>query len=387
MMLMRLNMRVILAALCGGVLLITIYWSRCGDFTHRPSNCNRGEDLECIINGEYSVWCRRHRDEVLVPFSFIRKYFEVYGKLTSVDGVEKFEWSHSYGKVYHPKKKYDPRGTFTTFENYNVEVRDRVKCISGVEGVPVSTQWEPRGYFYPTQVAQFGLAHYSKNLTEPEPRVTVLDDGDEHAPGWTCSQDATMTREYDSELKAKVMEFRTSEQAASQVWLSVNISQDFVVSVDLLLKPNSSMTIVLQNKDKKETGHGISVLSRAYHRSGDAAYLRAARRALRPLDAPPLKALWMDRYGENSISPAKKMFDEGMVSLKALLPLFDTGSGSFYDLRHFTLGVSPNIARWDYHATHVNQLYLLAGLDPDPILINTARRWQGYMQGKRAAHN
>lgn len=81
------------------------------------------------------------------------------------------------------------------------------------------------------------------------------------------------------------------------------------------------------------------------------------------------------------------MFDDGMTSLKTLLPLFDTGSGSFYDLRHFTLGVSPNIARWDYHATHVNQLYLLAGLDSDPILINTAKRWEGYMQGKRAAHN
>lgn len=81
------------------------------------------------------------------------------------------------------------------------------------------------------------------------------------------------------------------------------------------------------------------------------------------------------------------MFDDGMTSLKNLLPLFDTGSGSFYDLRHFTLGVSPNIARWDYHATHVNQLYLLAGLDNDPILINTAKRWEGYMQGKRAAHN
>lgn len=91
--------------------------------------------------------------------------------------------------------------------------------------------------------------------------------------------------------------------------------------------------------------------------------------------------------GENSVSLAKKMFDDGMLSLKALLPLFDTGSGSFYDLRHFTLGVSPNIARWDYHATHVNQLFLLATLDSDPILINTAKRWEGYMQGKRAAHN
>ncbi|XP_038215750.1 D-glucuronyl C5-epimerase B [Zerene cesonia] len=559
MMLLRLNMRVALAALCAGALLIMLYWSRCGDLARRPigsalSNSlveRSNDDFECVINGEYSVACRRDHDEVYLPFSFIRKYFEVYGKISSTDGVEKFEWSHSYSKIYHPKKKYDPRGTFTTFENYNVEVRDRVKCISGIDGVPVSTQWEPRGFFYPTQIAQFGLAHYSKNLTEPEPRVRIIDDGDKNLASWTVSKDATFTREYDNSLKANVVRFATTDQVGSQVWCKVNISQDFVLSLDLLLKPNSSMTVVLQNKDKKETvylhyvtsmqlihaqdehiyygigveykwrrltrdliidmqkgwalldrpkrksprnkfriwsvhlsgsgragglrvsgsehmahffaaarwlvaqqrarggwpvparrrvapsvpdlrpgwhsamsqGHGISVLARAYHRSGEAAYLRAARRALALLDVPGaaggVKAMWMDRYvwyeeyptkpplfvlngfiytllglydlhvieGDNSASLAKKMFDDGMLSLKTLLPIFDTGSGSFYDLRHFTLGVSPNIARWDYHATHVNQLYLLAGLDPDPILINTAKRWEGYMQGKRAAHN
>ncbi|CAG9783465.1 unnamed protein product [Diatraea saccharalis] len=510
-----------------------------------------GNDIECLINGEYSVACRRDRDEVYMPFSFIHKYFEVYGKITTTDGEEKFEWSHSYSKIYHPKKKYDPRGTFTTFENYNVEVRDRVKCISGIEGVPVSMQWEPRGFFYPTQIAQFGLAHYSKNISEPEPRRRIIDDSEKNLQNWIVSKDAYMAREYDSKLQTNVIRFSTSDHATSQVWLKLDISQDFVLSLDLLMTSNSSLTVVLQNKDKRETvylhyvtsqqliyaqdehvyygmgvsprwrrvtrdliidmqkgwalqdrpkrksprtkfkisslilsgagsvdnvsvsgsehmaqfsaaarwlrahqrprggwpipvrrriharlaelkpgwhsamsqGHAISVLSRAYYRTGDASYLSAAKKALYLLDVPSasggVKAMWMDKYvwyeeypttpplfvlngfiytllglydlhiieGDNSISLAKKMFDDGMISLKTLLPLFDTGSGSFYDLRHFTLGVSPNIARWDYHATHVNQLYLLAGLDDDPILINTAKRWEGYMQGKRAAHN
>ncbi|XP_013182323.1 PREDICTED: D-glucuronyl C5-epimerase [Papilio xuthus] len=566
MMLVRINMRTALAALCLAVLLIIVFWSRCGEFSHRPiasvlsngllergagTGGVGGQEIECVINGEYSVACHRDRDQVYLPFSFIHKYFEVYGKITSTDGVDKFEWSHSYSKVYHPKKKYDPRGTFATFENYNVEVRERVKCISGIEGVPVSTQWEPRGFYYPTQIAQFGLAHYSKNVTEPEPRVRIIDDGEKVLENWIVSKDATISRVYDEEMKTKVLKFSTSDHVSSQVWLKVNISQDFVLSLDVWFKPNSSITVVLQNKDKKETvylhyvtsnqliyaqedhiyhgigtevkwrritrdliidmqkgwalldrpkrksprnkfricsvmlrgrgavcgvrvsssehmaqfyaaadwlasgqrarggwpvlarrhvapsvpdlkpgwlsamsqGHAISVLSRAYHRSGRARYLLAAQRALLPLDVPSahggVKAIWMDKYvwyeeypttpplfvlngfiytllglydlhvieGENSISLAKKMFDDGMTSLKTLLPLFDTGSGSFYDLRHFTLGVSPNLARWDYHATHVNQLYLLAGLDPDPVLIDTAKRWEGYMQGKRAAHN
>lgn len=52
------------------------------------------------------------------------------------------------------------------------------------------------------------------------------------------------------------------------------------------------------------------------------------------------------------------------------------------------IGVEPKIARWDYHATHVNQLLLLTTIDRDPILSNTAERWKRYMvSGKRAQHN
>lgn len=35
------------------------------------------QDIECEINREYSVQCRRDNNEVYLPFSFIQKYFEV----------------------------------------------------------------------------------------------------------------------------------------------------------------------------------------------------------------------------------------------------------------------------------------------------------------------
>lgn len=105
-----------------------------------------------------------------------------------------------------------------------------------------------------------------------------------------------------------------------------------------------------------------------------------------------------------------QLFDQGMISLKKMLMFFDTGSGSIYDLRHIVLGmisvyfpfllcilftirdfiilgVEPNIARWDYHATHVNQLLLLATIDNDPLIARVAERWRQYMIGKRAPHN
>lgn len=35
------------------------------------------EDIECVINGDYSVEGRKEGNEVYLPFSFIQNYFEV----------------------------------------------------------------------------------------------------------------------------------------------------------------------------------------------------------------------------------------------------------------------------------------------------------------------
>lgn len=170
-------------------------------------------------------------------------------------------------------------------------------------------------------------------------------------------------------------------------------------------------------------GHGISVLARAYYHSGDERYLQAAVRALRPFRVPSIKggvaATFLDKYvwyEEYPTTPssfilngfiysliglydlksvaigrdadeASELFDRGMISLKNMLTLYDTGSGTTYDLRHFTLKTAPNIARWDYHSTHINQLLLLNTIDNDDIFLTTADRWIGYMNGKRAPHN
>ena len=84
---------------------------------------------------------------------------------------------------------------------------------------------------------------------------------------------------------------------------------------------------------------------------------------------------------------AQQLFDSGMVSLKALLPLFDGGSRTFYDLKHFSMHVTPNIARWDYHNLHVELLMHMATIDPDPIFKTMAKRWDGYKRGIVSPHN
>lgn len=171
-------------------------------------------------------------------------------------------------------------------------------------------------------------------------------------------------------------------------------------------------------------GHAISVLARAYHHSGgDQRYLSAALAGLKPFNIPSSqggvlsvflnKYHWYEEYPTKpasfvlngfiysliglydlmTIAPPDKakeaevLYEKGMESLRNMLPLYDTGSGTSYDLRHFTLHIAPNLARWDYHATHVNQLLLLSTITGDPLFSETAERWIGYMNGKRAAHN
>ncbi|XP_059224462.1 D-glucuronyl C5-epimerase isoform X2 [Stomoxys calcitrans] len=531
------------------------------------------QDIKCLINQEYTISCKRDEEarEVYVPFSFLRTYFDISGSMSNpsspqtLDGnsndgqavEQQFLWMHSTAKINLPRAKYDSKGLFMYFENYNVEARDRVKCISAAEGVPISTQWEKKGYFYPTQVAQFALAHYSKNLTEPPPRINILENADSIRNKWSVPKSSNLSRIWHPKFNSSVIQYETAVDFDSAITLNnINQALDLVLGVDLLLITNSSSLLVtVENHETKRTyrvhyipadlllsvqedniyyglgvqslnkwrhlirdlhidiqkglsienpkkstnkvkrsdlrvlsisfmgigffdnvslsttnhlahfydaaewfinhqdlrtggwpnpvrrslngftelkpgwlsamgqGHAISVLARAYWHSGDKRYLKSAALGLKPYrifskDGGVLaqfmdKYFWYEEYPTtpasfvlngfiysllglydlNSTAPsfigkeAGKLFDQGMLSLKKMLLLYDTGSGTSYDLRHLSLGVAPNLARWDYHATHVNQLLLLATIDSDPIISQTAERWKGYMFGKRAKHN
>ncbi len=103
---------------------------------HQARDLQQGikyQEIDCLINDEYSIQGRREGDEVYIPFNFVEKYFEVYGKIAEYDGYDRFEWQHSNAKVYQ-QEPYKSDNVFMSFNHYNVEARDRVKYISGVEG-------------------------------------------------------------------------------------------------------------------------------------------------------------------------------------------------------------------------------------------------------------
>lgn len=129
-------------------------------------------------------------------------------------------------------------------------------------------------------------------------------------------------------------------------------------------------------------GHAMSALCRAYQLTGVRDYLKAAVRATSLFELPANKhgvvnmfmglLPWYEEYpttpptfvlngfiyslvglydlkmtlghGED-FEVAHRLYTAGVESLEKLLPLFDTGSGSAYDLRHVTLKVE----KWEDH--------------------------------------
>eukprot|EP00117_Sycon_ciliatum_P004398 scpid47716/ scgid0470/ D-glucuronyl C5-epimerase; Heparin/heparan sulfate:glucuronic acid C5-epimerase len=101
-----------------------------------------------------------------------------------------------------------------------------------------------------------------------------------------------------------------------------------------------------------------------------------------------LAEVMKDARGEQAAVAARRLFDAGFKSLHALLPLYDTGSGSIYDLRHFMTRQAPNVVRAEYHVTHLNQLATLSSIFPDDEQLKTFyQRWLGYHNGHRVPRN
>lgn len=514
--------------------------------------------MSCYLNREVSrnvgiravskINCLRDKNEVYVPFTFVKNYFELIGSFVGDQNEKEFEISSSSSRVVPPSEPYTPGGQFMHFSSMDVEGRSRVLCVSAAEGVPLSTQWDPQGYFYPTQIAQFALSHYSRWIISRgkgrDERYTVeLENQSDSA--WKVHDDEkndlvvqfknnlrfeTHTGHHVLSLDLKILDPDVSSglrvvletEAGQQYTLSYTQSSKHIQAKDKRFvfgfgakadnrwlrltrdlqndlkkglqfsnkKANvknlkrSPLTVVsltffgsgrvanislsdaeeltmfvsgadwfVKNQDEKGgwpsnvvfnprrkkypqaeeipagwygamcQGQAISVLCRAYHATKDKTYLNAANAALKPFNVDSKDGgvrasflgvhTWYEEYPTSpptfilngfmyallglydlcitdpSNTAAKNLFDKGMESLESMLPFYDSGSATFYDLRHFTMKTSPKIARWDYHTTHINQLLLLSTIHnhSSKQLVETAERWRGYMVGKKASHN
>lgn len=516
--------------------------------------------LRCNADGGKFMQCYYDGNDVYFPFErFLKNRFAVSGKIVKDDEKQKshFEWYTSSARMKIPNTStYDFSGPFGQFAFYSVETRDRVRCISAKNGVPMSTQWSPEPYFYPVQIAQFALQHYSRFKTNAAPVSLTLG---EDANQWKLDSDSNIIKLHDTirhefymhvtskvdnygirvklsslismvvvtfqwkaspkasfavtvqlpqtgliyELRYvqaedsrcvwsgknnKVFFYSLGETTYSEKWQAVN--RNFLVDLDRallavsrnrksspLLRPGdveglwisfSGDSFVKNIRQRSSSnldnflvaakwflsnqndnggwsvpiarsiannqlflssgwhsamaqGHAMSVLIRAYDLLNDTIYLEAAGKALAIFEMTAAAGgvsndlfghPWYEEYPtipgtyvlngfmysliglydfsqvpSNFASKARSLFDKGITSLKMFLALYDTGSGSIYDLRHFTLKTAPNIARWDYHAVHIYLLKWLYGITDIKYFDEVADRWIGYSRGRRAKHN
>lgn len=154
-------------------------------------------------------------------------------------------------------------------------------------------------------------------------------------------------------------------------------------------------------------GEGIKVLTHAYNMTGDEKYLDAAQLTLnsfyietkdggvtykdengwwyeeyvtgtevqpRVLNGMIYSLLGIyDYYELTGSQDAKFLFDQGIVSLKNNLYIYDAGNGTFYD----ALGCKAPIS---YHTIHVNQMLQLYEITKDPFFREYYEKFQGYTQ-------
>ena len=171
-------------------------------------------------------------------------------------------------------------------------------------------------------------------------------------------------------------------------------------------------------------GQALSLLSRVFKFTGKRKYLRAALKATDVFNIPSNKDgvlavlfgkyPWYEEYpttpplyvlngfiyslfglydlskvaSKSDSVESQRLFKQGLSSLETLLPLFDNGHGSFYDLRHISVpGRAPNRARWQYHRVHLEQLFAIVDITKSVTVNKTLSRWIQYAAGVPARHN
>ena len=80
-------------------------------------------------------------------------------------------------------------------------------------GVPISTQWGVQGYYYPIQIAQYGLSHYSKHLASGAQRqLDMVEDAEvleRVEENWVTGDGSSLRRTYDKEPHSQIIRFQT----------------------------------------------------------------------------------------------------------------------------------------------------------------------------------
>ncbi|MBT2756348.1 D-glucuronyl C5-epimerase family protein [Mesobacillus foraminis] len=331
-------------------------------------------DIKVVLHGRFEGMGKMEEDEFYIPYSLIEKAY-----LTEKEWVV----STTTLKVHVTKAKvseitnYDYKGNYLHYNKNSVE---NWNVVFDKTGIP-QTKYSFGTFYNPSTISQYGLQHYSLFLINQDKQ----------------SKDKFL----------KVANWLVDNQDGSGGWAYQFDHHFFPGRLDKLKAPWYSAIGM---------GMALSVLSRAFYLTKDRKYTACALNGLSifktPVNSNGILARFenkYDYYEECPTEPASfilngfmfsliglydfykttnnndalRLYRSGIVSLKRMLPLYDLGNRTAYDLTHYTTdGGYPNVAKWGYHVTHIHLLAAINSVEKDKKMDETLARWKGYLAGK-----
>ncbi|WP_188455302.1 D-glucuronyl C5-epimerase family protein [Virgibacillus oceani] len=331
------------------------------------------DNIKVIMHDRFEGVGIKIEDELFVPLSLITKG---YNSDTIWNENEKTLKINTTNAKVSEIPYYDYKGNYLHYDKNRVE---NWKVTFTKNGIP-KTIYSHGEYFNPSTIAQYGLQHYSLYL-----------------------------KNNDASSKSKFLttaNWFLNHQDSFGGW-AYQFDHDFYPGrLNKLRKPWYSAIGL---------GMAMSVLSRASNLTGNNIYSNCALKAKKLFQTASTnngvlakfenKFLFYEECPTNPSSyilngfmfaliglydlfkttgdkKTKWLYDEGITSLKRMLPLYDLGNRTAYDLTHYTTnGGFPNVATWGYHIGHIHLLAALNSIEKDPKINETLIRWKGYLKG------
>ncbi|MGG0718526.1 D-glucuronyl C5-epimerase family protein [Robertmurraya massiliosenegalensis] len=335
---------------------------------------DRMKDIKIVLHGQHEGEGKIINGEYYVPYSLIEKAYLTVHQFITKENLLKIDITNT--RLFE-MLKYDHRGNYLHYdknrvENWNVQF--------DTNGIP-QTVYSFGTYYNPTTIGFYGLQHYSLYL---------------------------INKDEESKKKfMKVANWFMEHQDKSGGW---NYQFDFHYYSTRLEKIKAPWYSAIG------MGVALSVLSRASFLTNEKKYIVNALKAKKIFETPSssngilakfegkyhfyeecptnppsfilngfmysLIGLY-DLYKSSADQGVYKLYQNGITTLKRMLPLYDLGTRTAYDLTHYTTeGFYPNIAKWGYHITHIYQLQAINSIENDKKIAETIIRWKDYLNGK-----
>ncbi|ASN04431.1 D-glucuronyl C5-epimerase family protein [Virgibacillus necropolis] len=331
------------------------------------------DDFKVVMHDQFESVGKKIGNELFVPFPLLEKGYHAEKVWIEKEKTLKIHVTNArFSEINH----YDYKGNYLHYdknkvENWNVEFNS--------DGIP-KTVYSYGKYYNPSTIAQYGLQHYSLYLNNNDEvskkKFLLMADwfinNQDSLGGWAYQFDLHFYPSRLTKLKAP--------------WYSS-------IGLGMAMSVLSRASFLTKNKKySKSALKATSIFKIPSNKNGIMAKFEEKFLFYEecPTDPPSfilngfmfsLIGLY-DLYKETVDSDTKKLYDDGVTTLRRMLPLYDLGNRTAYDLTHYTTdGGFPNVAKWGYHITHIHLLSALNSIEKDPKMNETLIRWKKYVKG------